>query len=205
MPSHYGGFRMRDKVFRRRGLVSGLILIPCALLTLFSATTIAEGTWPDFILDAVAYATFVFGVVFRFWATLYVGGRKDTTVIMEGAYSVCRNPLYIGSLLIMVSTGFFLKSLLFAGGLTLTTCFYVLATVPSEETFLRERFGETYVRYCQMVPRYWPRFSLFSSPSTIDVNFPGLKKECKRALLWFWLPLMAEVIAHLRGGPWSPP
>lgn len=137
---------MRDKVFRRRGLVSALILIPLALLTLFSEATITEDTWPDFILDAVAYATFVAGVVFRFWATLYVGGKKDTTVIMEGAYSVCRNPLYIGSLLIMVSTGCFLKSLLFAGGMALTIGFYILATVPSEETFLRERFGATDLR-----------------------------------------------------------
>src|SRR4051812_27868607 len=99
--------------FRRRGLIGGAVLLPALFVALFSKPMIEEGTWADFFVDSFAWIAFLGGLLFRLWPTLYIGGRKRTTLVCEGPYSICRNPLYLGSLLLTVSFGLFLQSLVF--------------------------------------------------------------------------------------------
>ncbi len=44
---------------------------------------------------SITYPSMLFlaGAAFRFWATLYLGGRKDAVVVDTGPYSLCRHPL----------------------------------------------------------------------------------------------------------------
>src|ERR1700759_4235786 len=94
-----------DWGFRHRAVLAAIVLIPATMLSLFSTPHVREGSWIDAFLDVVAWAVFLAGPPFRFWATLYIGGRKPDVVVDEGPYSVCRNPLYLGSLLIAVGAG----------------------------------------------------------------------------------------------------
>jgi len=194
----------RDIRFHSRGVVGGIVLTSAALLVVCSEPYIKEGTWGVLVLEVLSYATFLSGLALRFLATLYLGGRKDHAIITEGPYSICRNPLYVGSFLIAVSAGLLLQSAIFALALALVVGFYMTATVPAEEKFLLERFGDSYKSYCQTVPRFWPRFSSFHSPPILEVNLKGLKRECKRALVWIWLPMIGELITGLRCEHWWP-
>ncbi|MGH8581791.1 MAG: methyltransferase family protein [Gammaproteobacteria bacterium] len=155
-------------------------------------------------MDTVAFTFYLAGLAFRFWATLYVGGRKGSTVVADGPYSVCRNPLYLGSFLLATASALFIRSGVFAVGILAVSVFYIIATVPREERHLKEARGEEYVRYCRRVPRFIPRLSLFHAPAEITVSIKGLWRECRRMFPWIWIPLAGELIAHLRSQPWMP-
>ena len=190
--------------FRNRGFFGGVILEPALLLTLLSTPLIREGMWSDSLIDLFAWLCFVGGVTFRFWATLYVGGRKRHTLVCHGPYSVCRNPLYLGSLLLALSAGFYLKSITFAAFLALAMLGYIFLTVPAEEKDLRLILGQPYEDYCRRVPRFWPRWNLFEAPPETTFKLHGLRLEARRALLWMLLPWCGEAFAHLRVLPWWP-
>lgn len=197
--------RLDDRwAYKLRGAYGFFFLLPGTLLALFSKPFIQEQTWASVACDALAWLVFFAGVTFRIWACLYVGSRKLKTLVSQGPYSVCRNPLYVGSFLMAVGSAFFFKSLIVAIGVVLTMAAYTLATVPAEEEALLRVHGEPYRKYLAQVPRYFPKFSLLSSPEDIEVKLNGLRIEAKRLFIWIWLPVVAEVFGHLRAQDWWP-
>lgn len=195
---------MRPWLVRSRAWLAIVILSPFAYVTLSTIPHVREDSPLDFALDAVAWSLFVAGGAFRWSATLYVGGKKNEQLSTSGPYSVCRNPLYFGTLLLALSIAVFLHSLVFAIGLAVAACFYLGVTIPFEEKNLRQIFGEEYVRYCQSVPRLLPRFRRCCSPPLIEVKLSGLIAESVRTSRWIWIPLFCEILAHLRAETWWP-
>jgi protein-S-isoprenylcysteine O-methyltransferase Ste14 len=189
--------------FRWRHVLGSAVLI-LVLMALISHPLVPEGTLLHGVMDAVGFMFYLAGLGFRFWATLYVGGRKGSSVIAEGPYSVCRNPLYLGSFLLAIASALFIQSWVFAVGIVAASLFYIIATVPREERHMRDGHGEEYVQYCRRVPRFVPRFSLYHSPPEITVSIKGLWIECRRIFPWLWVPLLGELIAHARSQPWIP-
>ena len=101
-------------------------------------------------------------------------------VVEDGPYSICRNPLYIGTFLMAMGIALFLQSLTFAAGITVATIFYLSVTVPAEELLLRDKFGPAFIDYCRKVPRYFPRFRNFHTPDRIEISIRGLRAELFR-------------------------
>lgn len=107
------------------------------------------------------------------------GSRKRIDakrLITEGALSHCRNPLYVGNILVVV--GFALvhnHPLLYLVGISLTLFGYS-AIVASEEAFLTGRFGDEYREYCRRVSRWIPKLQ------GLKATFSGMRFEGKRAL-----------------------
>ncbi|HUY93229.1 MAG TPA: isoprenylcysteine carboxylmethyltransferase family protein [Pirellulales bacterium] len=190
--------------FRFRGLVGSLLLLVFGAAVAFSAPALPDAMGRRVTFEALGWAAFVAGAAIRFWATLYIGGRKRLTVVCEGPYSLCRNPLYVGTFLIAVSAALTLRSATFALGILLGAVFYAWATVPAEERYLSETLGEPYLRYCRRTPRFWPRFANFHTPATISVSVRALRNECRRAARWIWLPALVEVVSRLRLETWWP-
>lgn len=187
-----------------RGFAGGALMIGFGIPALLSPTPISDEGWLACGLDLLGWVTFIAAATFRFWSTLYIGGRKTHTLMDQGPYSVCRNPLYVGTFLLWLSAAIFFKSLTLVAGVVAGIVFYLLVTIPAEEVLLGEVLGEPYHDYCRRVPRLWPRWSLFRSPATINVSIVGLMMECRRAARWIWLPLAADTLAHLRSEPWWP-
>jgi protein-S-isoprenylcysteine O-methyltransferase Ste14 len=195
----------RDRIgFRRRGWIAVVLLAPATAVAMLSDPLALEGTTLDLALDSLAWLTLAGGVALRFWATLYVGGRKQRAIVQEGPYSLCRNPLYLGSFLIACSAALFLQSAVFAVAVAAAVVAYATVTVPAEEAHLRETVGEEYGRYCERVPRFLPRLSGIQVQSPIVVHLNGLRRELLRALQWLAIPLLAEAILSLRSQPWWP-
>jgi protein-S-isoprenylcysteine O-methyltransferase Ste14 len=75
-------------------------------------------------------------------------------LVTDGFFAVCRNPLYVGNLLIYFGV------LLMHGAPVvilvgmLFFLFVYTAIVAAEEFFLRTHFGEAYAAYCHDVPRW---------------------------------------------------
>ena len=105
----------------------------------------------------------------RLWATLWIAGRKKQTVVDDGPYRACRNPLYVGSFVMGIGLGLFLKSLVFAAGLGLVMSLYLWFVVPAEERYMRSRFGAAFDDYCRRVPRWIPKHR----PAATKRDFPA--------------------------------
>jgi protein-S-isoprenylcysteine O-methyltransferase Ste14 len=187
--------------FRWRGAAGVVVLVPAFVATLFSTPAVTVWSWADVALNLAGWAMFVAGAAMRFWATLYIGGHKERDLMTEGPYSMCRNPLYVGSLLLMVAAGLLMKSLVFTAAVVAVAAVYLLTTVPVEEEYLRATHGDAFDRYCARVPRIVPSLAAFHTPERIEVNVRTLRLECARASRWIWLPVVALGVAWLRQQP----
>ena len=190
--------------FRARGLVGGLAVASFGGIALMSEPHFAPQSNGVVLCNAIGWVLFVAGALMRFWSTLYIGGRKLHTLACEGPYSVVRNPLYLGTFLIWTSGAVYFQSLTLLAGVAVGIAFYRWFAIPGEEAQLRAMLGAPYEQYCRDVPRLIPRWSQFRSPETTSVRIHGLWLECRRASRWVWLPILAELVNHLRMESWWP-
>ena len=137
-------------------------------------------------------------------------GGKDRKVhadelVQEGLFAHCRNPLYVGNLLVYLGLFVILNS---PGGWLVGLPFFVLAYVAivrAEEDFLRGRFGAAYEDYCRRVPRFLP--SLRGIGETLrSTRFDGkrvIRKEYGQLFAWptAALVVFAEESVVWRGQP----
>jgi hypothetical protein len=112
-----------------------------------------------------------------------------------------RNPLYVGTFLMILSLAFFMKSPSFAGATVIVIAYYCVAVVPLEERYLRYEFGAEYANYCDSVSRWLPRWGAVYAPRLLPIISHPMRSETRRAAWWLLLPLLAELHAYLRG--WS--
>jgi protein-S-isoprenylcysteine O-methyltransferase Ste14 len=77
--------------------------------------------------------------------------------VAVGPYKYVRNPMYIGGWIVLFGFGLYLHSfsilLMSLAALLLAHLFVILY----EEPHLRDKFGATYLDYCNSVPRWIPR------------------------------------------------
>lgn len=181
-----------------------MLLVPAGLAALVSTPQIAERSWPALLLNSGGWIFFLFYATWRIWATLYIGGRKDKELQIEGPYSVCRNPLYCGSLCYALSVASFLKSGVFAATVVVAWVVYYHFVVRAEEHALGLRFGEDFNNYCQRTPRFLPRWSVFHTPPQVRVELKRLWQESIRLARAALLPLALHVAVQLRMEAWWP-
>lgn len=188
---------------RSRAWISILIIVPFAWLMLISVPLVVEGTWDELVLELIGWFCFLAGVAIRWWATLYIGGRKYHELVVDGPYSLCRNPLYAGTFLLGLSIALMLGSATFATGYVIAACVYLVITVPVEEADLRARLGVEFDMYCEHVPRFWPLFRRPQTARMIEVDTQGLMAEARRAARYFWIPTVCHIVLFLRAeGLW---
>jgi protein-S-isoprenylcysteine O-methyltransferase Ste14 len=197
-------FAYEHRQFRWRGAVSGLILAPATVVTALSTPLVPANSVWQLPIRAAAWTCFVAGTALRFWATLYIGGRKDTELVTTGPYSVCRNPLYIGSFLLGIAAGLFLESVAFSTAVVAAFVVYQRTTVRVEEEVLRARHGRAFDDYARRVSRFFPRRWRLQTPDHLNVHVRSLWTECARASRWIWLPALGEILTRLRTHVWWP-
>ncbi len=189
---------------RARASWSLVLLVPVGVLAAFSPLPSPEGSWTALFLSCASVLIFLTGAAFRWWATLYIGARKGQELIVEGPYSVCRNPLYFGTFLITVSFAIMLESSAFIIAALTVSALYLMLTVPEEERRLLEKHGDAFIAYTRRVPRLIPRFDLYQSSDTIEVKHRGLHAEFVRFARWATIPCLCQLLLHLRAQPWWP-
>ncbi len=190
--------------FRWRGAIGVCLLAPAAIVASLSEPLVAASSRLDVVCDALAWVAFFCGAGLRFWATLFVGGRKNEVVVADGPYSLCRHPLYLGSILLGLSGALFLKSPLLAVASAVVAAAYCLLTIPAEEEHLAAALGAPYRDYCTRVNRLWPSFRQFHTPPRITIDVHALYLEAARASRWVWLPLLGAALSHARAAAWWP-
>ena len=124
---------------------------------------------PDWLSLAAGAAVVAVGVFLRAMASGHV--KKNEQLATTGPYAYCRNPLYLGSIIIAI--GFAVASRDVWVGIAIIGLFALIyvPVIRSEEAFLRERFPE-FEGYARRVPRLLPN----------TVWFPGLTSGFAREL-----------------------
>ena len=89
------------------------------------------------------------------------GGRKKRIyaegLVLDGLFSHCRNPMYVGNILMIIGLSIFSNSLLSVSILIPLFIFIYQSIVIAEEDFLRSKFKEGFQDYCNKVNRWIPR------------------------------------------------
>ncbi len=168
--------RYGDLLFKRRNLI-----FPIFMVVLF--LSFRPGASPAGLAMA-GLAMTATGQALRFaiigFAYIKRGGLNKKVyaeaLVTTGFFGACRNPLYIGNMLI-------LEGLLIMHGnpavLLIGSAFFLLtyqAIIATEEQYLRTKFPEAYSDYCRNVPRWWIRIARL--PGLLD----GMRFNWRKAV-----------------------
>jgi len=146
--------------FAYRNALFPVVLV--ALLGGFPPARVLGSAHADHWVDAAGIGVAALGQALRAvvigLAYIRRGGRHGQVyaarLVTEGMFGHCRNPLYVGNLLVLLGL-FLVHGHPWVVGLGLAFfAFAYRAIVAAEETYLRERFGPAYDAYCARVPRW---------------------------------------------------
>jgi protein-S-isoprenylcysteine O-methyltransferase Ste14 len=121
-------------------------------------------------------------------------------LVTGGMFAHCRNPLYVGNLLIL--TGLFVihnhPLVYLLGGLFYLSAYY--AIVAAEEDYLRNKFGPDFDAYCAQVPRWNIRWrGLATTMASMQMNWKRMvQKDYGTAYFWMAGAALLLTIERLR-------
>jgi len=150
-----------------------------------------------FTAELAGYLFLLAGVIIRIWCTFYIGSRKSKEIIDEGPYSICRNPLYIGSFLLAIGVGLCFTNLLILLLIPAIIIPVHIIVARMEEAHLESKFGEQYHLYKQKVPRFWPRFSNYNSPDMIEISIHSIRRLAADMVCILLLPEIEDLLQLL--------
>jgi len=120
-----------------------------------------------------------------------IRGGKEGKVYAEelvtgGIFNHCRNPLYVGNILMLCGVGVLSNSLLYVAIFIPFFLFVYQAIVLAEENFLRSKFGEKYNQYTATVNRWVPSLKGISATfSTMQFKWRRwILKEYNTQYIW---------------------
>lgn len=111
-----------------------------------------------------------------------VRGGKNKKVyaqdlVTEGIFNHCRNPLYVGNILMLTGVGLLSNSLYFILFAVPFFCFIYQAIVLAEENYLQNKFGDQYRAYRSRVNRWIPNLT------GLSVTFRSMEFNWRRYLV----------------------
>ncbi len=118
------------------------------------------------------------------------GGRNHRIyangLVTDGLFSHCRNPMYVGNILLIIGMSILSNSLFAVLVMIPLFMFIYQAIVRAEEAYLRNSYGEGFDEYCAKVNRWIPELKGISK--TFSENDFNLKKvaykEYNTSYLW---------------------
>lgn len=201
-PAFTNGDIRESLAYRVRLPVTAICLLTGLLLAVLSEPRFPPESEHHWVFTAAGFVLLIAGILLRIWATASISHRKSSELVTSGPYSLSRNPLYLGTLLIVCGFLSFWHSatlLLFAVPPILL---YIFGVVPAEERLLASRFGETFDDYARRTPRWIPnRFHYTSEPSP-TTRTKGFGQEVQSGAWWLILGALSHALCHLRTMPW---
>jgi protein-S-isoprenylcysteine O-methyltransferase Ste14 len=119
----------------------------------------------------------------RLWSLRYIGRfsrttrkRKGGTLVMSGPYTIVRNPLYWGNLLILIGATILSQLIWFIPIVIILFFLQYYCIVLWEEETLLENFPRDAERYFSSVPRWLPKWPIMGTyfKQTMPPYYPWL-------------------------------
>lgn len=122
------------------------------------------------------------------------------TLVTDGIFKHCRNPLYVGNLLIIA--GFLILHsnpwVYLIGGLFFLISYQAIVT--AEETFLSGKFGSEFEEYCRHTGRWFINpIGLSATMQSMQFNWRRvLAKDYSTMATWMIVVLFLMILKHVR-------
>lgn len=188
--------------YRIRLPLTAICLLSGLTLTVLSEPRFPSGSEHHWLFTGGGFTLLTAGVLLRVWAAASISGRKSEELVARGPYSLTRNPLYLGTFLIVC--GFL--SLWHSATLLLMSVppllIYIFGVVPAEERVLASRHGDRFQEYARRVPRWFPSFQHYVSEPLPAVSTRSFQRELQSSLWWIALALASHFLCEMRTQPW---
>ncbi len=198
-------------LFKYRSFLPLIILLIGTALYLYKEfhpeTFFLEGTPYEIYYEMFSLLVSLLGLAIRVYTVGHTpkntSGRNTSegqvadSLNTTGIYSVVRHPLYLGNFLMwtgpamLTGNGWFIISFL------LFYWVYYERIMFAEEQFLRRKFGDSYLKWSEIVPAFIPKFKNFVKS---DLNFSWkkvLKKEKNGLFALFLIFCVFDVAGQL--------
>lgn len=146
----------------------------------------------------------VIAIAGRTWSAMHIGGHKKVLLIESGPYSIVRNPLYVFSLIGAAGIGAQTSSLTVAAVGTIATAVVLSLVVSKEEAYLREKFGDAFVRYTKRVPRFVPRIGIYRDVEQLTISTKIVYRTFLESSLFLLAIPVIDAIELARSLGWVP-
>jgi protein-S-isoprenylcysteine O-methyltransferase Ste14 len=173
------------------------VFVPVIFLFLFVSPSWPNDSVLDFLIEVPGYLLLMVGLGLRIWSVLYIGQRKSKQLITDGPYSLCRNPLYLGTFAIAIGAGLVLVNLPMAAFTALVFIPVHVWVARAEERHLQGIFGREYEDYRRTVPAFLPRWRNYRTRQEIPVSMRAMWKVSMEASLILLIPPVRELVEVL--------
>ncbi len=158
-----------------RLLLSKCLLFSIILILIISKNNFDNNSIPFVILEFLGFFLVIVGVLGRIWSSLYIEGNKTNSLVTNGIYSICRNPLYFFSFLLLLGYCLLIKSFIVSFMAMLMLIIVYPRTIKYEEEKLLKIHGDDYLNYFNNTPKFIPNLFLFKKTEKsykikIDIN-----------------------------------
>lgn len=153
------------------------ILYPLAVYVAFTARATGESI-------GLGLCFIVPGVLLRLWSNSYAVKTEKLTTC--GPYAFVRNPLYLGTLLILLGVVFLVQIYWVGSAALLAFTFAYIRTIGQEETLLEGMYGEDYRAYRKNVPSFIPRFTPYNAGERWPFSLERLLRS-KEHKIFIWI------------------
>lgn len=183
-------------------------LFPLFYLVLFvPAPPVSENVW---LMMGIGFLLALSGQIVRVGTIglryIIRGGRGRRVyaedLVTEGIFAHCRNPLYVGNILVILGLGVMSNSLVFNLVVSPLFLFMYQAIVRAEEDFLSGKFGDAYDRYRADVNRWIPALAgLGATFSSMEFSWRRvLIREYTSTYIWLTAAVLLTM-KHLASAP----
>ena len=172
-----------ETLIKYRSLVGIITLAVVLVLAAPSARSIVIG-----------FFFMMLGMFFRAWSSGYI--NKDKELATEGPYSLTRNPLYFGNLLI--GTGIAVASNNWTAALICALYYFPFFTflIAIERKRMKRRFGERYEEWARQANLFFPKIKKVRN-FNFNISYYMRNREY-RVLFYSLIIIAVMVVKYLR-------
>tara|TARA_B100000575_G_scaffold190144_1_gene153287 strand:- start:1546 stop:2163 length:618 start_codon:yes stop_codon:yes gene_type:complete len=170
---------IKSKIAHYRLLISKTLLVLFIGTLFISNHGSLENGNISLALKSIGFILILVGCAGRLWCSLYIEGNKNVKLITTGPYSIVRNPLYVFSVMLILGYALAIQSIIVVGLMLILFLLIYLPTVYNEEKILLSMHIDSYKKYYDKTPRFWPDFKLYSSQekdTLMDVNIKKIQR-----------------------------
>ncbi|MGW8315974.1 MAG: methyltransferase family protein [Bacteroidales bacterium] len=177
-------------LFRYRGSAPLLLLIPGLGIYLYDQVhpvySFPRSGLSIQTYELICLAVSLFGLLIRVYTVGHsaknTSGRNTRqqqadSLNTTGIYSLVRHPLYLGNFFMWLGAALLTENPWFILVFCLIYWIYYERIMFAEEQFLRQKFGDAYLKWSETVPAFLPNFRGFVPPETPMSWKKVLKKE----------------------------
>ncbi len=169
----------------RKSMTTALAVVWVLLAIVTDARWTAEGTLLGVTLFVVGCLFVSVGVIGRVWCLSHIAGHKGETLVVDGPYSLCRNPLYLFSLIGAVGVGLASRTLTLPLLVILGFGLYYPWVIMSEANRLAAIFGDAFHSYRRSTGAFLPKFRNFRESPQQSIQNRAFRRGLFESV-WFF-------------------